>query len=97
MGTEESKERQRVEVSPSMLNKITNQEFKRDLWKAERDSVKKLRDEKDKELEFFKRRVARLEEQLKSNNPQQPQSIITNITKNDVTIAPFDLPEANSN
>ena len=71
IGAEESKNTQEVEVNPSMLKKIRNQRVKRELWKAERDSVKEMRDQKDKELEFLKKRVARLEKQLKSNPEQQ--------------------------
>ena len=51
--------------------------------------MKEMRDQKDKELEFLKKRVARLEKQLKSN--PEPQSN-TNITEND-TITPSVLPE----
>ena len=90
IGVEESKYTQKIEVSQSMLSKIRNQEVKRELWKAERDSVKEMRDQKDKELEFLKKRVARLEKQLKSN--PEPQST-TNMTEND-TITPSVFPEA---
>ena len=49
-----------------------------------------MRDQKDKELEFLKKRVAWLEKQLKSN--PEPQST-TNMTEND-TITPSVFPEA---